>query len=274
MDIIIVDDEPVSLTALTQLVEMLSDCRVRGFTQASAGLAWCTRNDPDLLIVGYMMPELNGIEFTQHFRRLEGKADTPVLMVTACMDRDVRNSAFQNGVNDFLNKPYHSIELQARVCNMLVLRSKQKKLPNRAAFVLEEVSKKTVVPDKVESEDTDRLLNFNLTLKRLAGEETLLHQVASVFIRTVPQLLSSISAALASNDSERAYAEAHSLKGAVAVFEAPQVLDAVVEVEKHTINGNVAAAEAALTSAQALVERLSVELASIVPQAVQLRKEA
>ena len=31
------------------------------------------------MIVGYVMPELNGIEFTEQFRALAGKADTPVL---------------------------------------------------------------------------------------------------------------------------------------------------------------------------------------------------
>ena len=40
MEIIIVDDEPVSLTALKQLLEKLPDCNVRGFTQASSALDW------------------------------------------------------------------------------------------------------------------------------------------------------------------------------------------------------------------------------------------
>ena len=101
MQVIIVDDEPVSLTVLEQIVEKLPDCHVKGFTEASTALAWCTHNEPDLVIVGYMMPELNGIEFTEHFRLLSGKSDTPVLMVTASTDREVRNTAFEIGVNDF-----------------------------------------------------------------------------------------------------------------------------------------------------------------------------
>jgi CheY-like chemotaxis protein/HPt (histidine-containing phosphotransfer) domain-containing protein len=269
MKIMIVDDEPVSLTALKQLIEKLQDCVVHGFTQASAALEWCKRNKPDLVVVGYMMPELNGIEFTQQFRQLDGH-DTPVLMVTATTDREVRNSAFENGVNDFLNKPYDSVELQARVSNMLVLRSKQQKLEKRAAFRPDDAARRTASSDQLQRTGPDRLLDIDMTLKRLADDPTLLGQVARVFIRTVPQLLISISSALTANDMERAYAEAHSLKGAVAVLEAPQVFDSIVALETHTTNYNAAAAATAFAAAQPLVQRLVGELASIIPRETKL----
>lgn len=265
MEIIIVDDEPVSLTALKQLLDKLPDCNVQSFTQASAALAWCKSNDPDLVIVGYVMPELNGIEFTEHFRALEGKADTPVLMVTATADRQVRNNAFQHGVNDFLNKPYDSVELQTRVGNLLMLRSGKKTPADHAPFRAEETSPKYPGRDRIQREGADGLLDVNMTLQRLAGDTELLGQVARVFIRTVPQLLTSISAALACNDVERAYAEAHSLKGAVAVFEAPDVLSSVMGVETHAINYNTAGAAAAFAVARTLVERLVTELSPMVP---------
>ena len=143
MDIIIADDEPVSVTMLKRLVEKLPDCNCRGFTQASAALSWCEQSEPDLVIVDYMMPELNGIEFARRLRSLDGRNDTPLLMVTASADREVRNTALQNGINDFLNKPFDFVELQARVSNMLALRSSQKKLANRAFLLAEEVREAT-----------------------------------------------------------------------------------------------------------------------------------
>src|SRR3979409_979778 len=93
MEIIIVDDEPVSLTVLKQFMEKLPDSNVRTFARASDALAWCKSNDPDLIVISYMMPQLNGIEFTRLLRALAGKADTPILMVTANADREIRNSA-------------------------------------------------------------------------------------------------------------------------------------------------------------------------------------
>ena len=261
MEILIVDDEPVSRAALKTLVEKLPDCRVREFAEAAAALSWCEANRPAVVIVGYVMPDLNGIEFTRAFRKLAGAADIPVLMVTANTDRDVRNQAFEIGVNDFLNKPYDSVELQTRVANMLALGSKQSY--SQHAPVRHQESSKTGV---AQPQRLDLLLDLDLTRKRLADDETLLRHVARVFVRTVPELLNAVRTALAANDSERAYAEAHSLKGAVAVFEAPRVLEAIVAVEAHANNYNAAAAQSAFVAAQALVERLASELSLMYPQ--------
>lgn len=143
MDIVIVDDAPIAIALLRALVGKLTDCRAVPFTSAGEGLAWCTANDPDMVIVDYMMPEMDGIEFTRRFRLLPGKADTPLLMVTAANDRALRHRALTLGINDFLNKPFDQIELQARARNMLALRSSQKKLANRALLLADEVAKAT-----------------------------------------------------------------------------------------------------------------------------------
>jgi len=262
MEILIVDDEPVSRAALKTLVEKLPDCRVREFAEAAAALSWCEANRPAVVIVGYVMPDLNGIELTRAFRKLTGAADTPILMVTANTDRDVRNQAFEIGVNYFLNKPYDSVELQTRVANMLALGSKQSYSQHAPVRHQESSNKHGVAPPL----RLDLLLDLDLTRKRLADDETLLRHVARVFVRTVPELLNAVRTALAANDSERAYAEAHSLKGAVAVFESPRVLEAIVAVEAHANNYNAAAAQSAFVAAQALVERLASELSLMYPQ--------
>lgn len=263
MDIIIVDDELVSLTVLKQLVEKLADCSARSFTEASVALAWCARHDPDLLIVDYMMPEFNGIEFTKRFRCLDGKTDTPVLMVTASGDREVRNSALQSGINDFLNKPFDFVELQARATNMLALRASQRKLANRAALLAEAAAAGRTA-DTGQVGNPDRLLDISMTRARLAADEALLGEIASIFIRTVPQLLTSIGTSLSGNDLKRALGQAHSLKGAVAAFEAPEVFNSLAQVETHARNDDPKAAAAAFAMAEALVERLFQELAPIV----------
>jgi DNA-binding response OmpR family regulator len=257
MDIIIIDDELVSLTVLRQLVEKLPECRAEGFTDAQAALEWCRVNDPDLVIVDYMMPSLNGIDFTQRLRTLPGKQATPVLMVTASGDQEVRNTALENGINDFLNKPFDFVELQARATNMLALRASQKKLAEPA-------DDSTGHFEPPEAGTLEPVLDVNMTRARLAADEALLGEIADVFIRTVPQLLNSIGAALSGNDLKRAFGQAHSLKGAVAAFEAPEVFNSLAQVEAYAKNENAEAAAAAFVMAEALVERLFVELAPIV----------
>ena len=117
----------------------------------------------------------------------------------------------------------------------------------------------------MERDNNDRrLLDADLTLERLAGDETLLGAVAHTFTRTAPDLVAAISTALASNDMNGAFTHAQSLKRAVAAFEAPQVVNSVLNVERHALNEDAAAAAGALPVAQALVEQLITEVASLV----------
>ena len=144
MDIVIIDDAPITIALLKKLVSNLPGCRPVAFTRAAEALSWCADHEPDLVIVDYMMPEMDGIEFSRRFRAFPGKADTPVLMVTAAGDdRALKHRALKLGINDFLNKPFDQIELQARARNMLALRSSQKKLASRALLLVDEVAKAT-----------------------------------------------------------------------------------------------------------------------------------
>lgn len=103
-------------------------------------------------------------------------------------------------------------------------------------------------------------LNVPITLERLGGDQELFGEIAQILVQTAPDQLASISAALAANDLKRTREEAHSLKGAVAAFEAPEVFEAVATIERLAKADDVAGAQAAFAPAHALVESLLVEL--------------
>jgi putative two-component system response regulator len=139
----IVDDSDINLTLLKALVVKIGDCQPLSFQDSLQGLAWCVGNLPDLVIVDYMMPGLDGLQFVTRFRAAPGCAEIPVLMITANDDKDVRYEALQIGATDFLTKPVDRIEFSARVRNMLALGSSRKKLADKAAWLAEEVEKAT-----------------------------------------------------------------------------------------------------------------------------------
>jgi putative two-component system response regulator len=143
MNVVVVDDTPINITLLSHLVGKLEDSVAIGFTVPQQGLDWCVANVPDLVIVDYMMPDLDGIEFVRRFRATPGREDIPVLMVTANSHIDVRHQALEAGANDFLTKPIDKAEFMARSRNMLSLRRSQRKLENHAAWLAEEVKKAT-----------------------------------------------------------------------------------------------------------------------------------
>ena len=105
----------------------MGDCEPLLFQDSTRGLAWCSENRPDLIVVDYMMPDLDGIEFIARLRETEGCEDLPILMITANDDKEVRYEALQRGATDFLTKPVDRIEFSARVRNMLALGASRKK---------------------------------------------------------------------------------------------------------------------------------------------------
>ena len=141
--IAIVDDSDINLTLLSALVRRLGDCEPLLFQDSPKGLAWCTDNLPDLVVVDYMMPDLDGIEFVSRLREVAGREDVPILMITANDDKEVRYEALQKGATDFLNKPVDRIEFSARVRNMLALGASRKKLADKAEWLADEVRKAT-----------------------------------------------------------------------------------------------------------------------------------
>jgi len=126
MKVVIVDDVQLNVTLLKALVSKIPDVQPVCFTNPLEALDWCLANDPDLVIVDFMMPELSGTELTQRFR--VRYPDTPVLMVTANHEMELRYEALSNGVTDFLNKPINGTELLARAKNMLALNRSHKHL--------------------------------------------------------------------------------------------------------------------------------------------------
>ncbi len=157
MKIAIVDDTPLNLTLMQALVSKLHDCEPIPFVDPVEGLAWCQANEPDLIIVDYMMPGIDGVEFIRQFRARAEHDDVPILMVTADHERQTRYNALQSGATDFLNKPVDRNEFQPRVHNMLALRRAHLSTRLRAAELEGEVRKATATIHQREEETVTRL---------------------------------------------------------------------------------------------------------------------
>lgn len=143
MNVLVIDDAQINLTLLCRLLEKVDECHSTSFLVPQDALAWCRENRPDLVIVDYMMPGMDGVEFIFDFRAIDGCHDIPILMITANDEVSLRYRALDAGANDFLIKPVDKIEFLARTRNMLALRKNQRFLQDRAAWLDEEVKKAT-----------------------------------------------------------------------------------------------------------------------------------
>ena len=130
--VMVVDDQSTGRAILEQVVRSLDErVAVEGFARPVDAVVWATRHVSDLVLVDYMMPDMDGIEFVKRLRALPGYEHVPIVMVTVHDDRKVRYAALDAGITDFLTKPVDARECLARCRNLLTLRRQQLALEDR-----------------------------------------------------------------------------------------------------------------------------------------------
>jgi putative two-component system response regulator len=143
MKVVVVDDNAINLTIVATLAARVSGTEVVTYACPVRALAWLAAADADLVIVDYMMPEMDGIAFIERFRAMPDRGSVPVVMVTASADRETRHRALEVGATDFLTKPVDPVELKARMANLLALRAAHRQLADRASWLADAVARAT-----------------------------------------------------------------------------------------------------------------------------------
>lgn len=123
--ILIIDDDLDTLR-LVGLMLQRQGYQISAATNGQQGLDKAFEEDPDLILLDVMMPDMDGYEVTRRLRQNPSTMETPILMFTAKTQLDDKVVGFEVGANDYLTKPTHPSELQARVKTLLA-RVREKK---------------------------------------------------------------------------------------------------------------------------------------------------
>lgn len=116
--ILIIDDDLDTLR-LVGLMLQRQGYQISAATNGQQGLEKAFEEDPDLILLDVMMPDMDGYEVTRRLRQNPSTLETPILMFTAKTQLDDKVIGYEVGANDYLTKPTHPSELQARVRSLL-----------------------------------------------------------------------------------------------------------------------------------------------------------
>ena len=164
MNVLIVDDQASQRAILRHLVQDIGeDIRVTDFADPVQALLWSQQEPPDMVILDYRMPKMDGLEFARRFRRPLSQRDVPVMLVTVVGDEPLRQAALDAGIIDFMVKPIRPRELRSRCKNLLDLRQRQQALKSRT-----QVLEHQLVSGTHESEQ--RELDLLVRLAKLASK--------------------------------------------------------------------------------------------------------
>ena len=118
--VLIADDDPDLRSLVRSHVETL-DLDVIEANNGADALEKILVEQPDLIILDVMMPELTGWEILRYLKSKEDYASIPVLMLTGIGEKLNELSSPMYGADDYLDKPFRGKDLKSKVSALLNL---------------------------------------------------------------------------------------------------------------------------------------------------------
>jgi putative two-component system response regulator len=123
--VMVVDDNPANLKLMEGMLRS-AGYEVRSFPRGQMALAAASQNLPDLILLDINMPEMTGYEVCKRLKGNPRLCEIPVIFLSAMNAQEDRLLAFRSGGVDYVSKPFHFEEVQARVDTHVRLRHLQR----------------------------------------------------------------------------------------------------------------------------------------------------
>src|SRR5690606_31670907 len=119
--ILVVDDMKPMLALTKSVLKVFGFKNIFTAEDTDEAFEIVCRQDPDLIIVDWLMGPLNGLEFTEKIRRdpLVPNPYVPILMMTGFSSRLRVENARDTGITEFLVKPFSAKDLYSRIVQIV-----------------------------------------------------------------------------------------------------------------------------------------------------------
>jgi putative two-component system response regulator len=154
--VLIVDDKPSNIDVL---VDTLKDAvRLRVAKSGANALSYAGAQQPDLILLDIMMPDINGYDVCARLKENAQTADIPVIFITAMTGPEHIVRGLELGAVDYITKPFYGPEVLARVRTHLTLKQMREALNRQNALLEQRVREKTAALEEM----------FNATIQTMA----------------------------------------------------------------------------------------------------------
>ena len=244
--LLVIDDNPEILKLMKMLLSDEFDLIL--CLSAEEGLSILKQELPDLVLVDVQMPGMDGFTFANKIKGDESTKHIPIIMVTARTGAEMLSAGLKSGADDYISKPFDSIELKARIHSLLRIRDVEaelaltnRNLNKRASDLVERqhslyLSTVKSLASAIDAKDeytrhhSTRVTEFTLKIAKsmkLSGREledlelaAILHDIGKI---AVPEHILNKPGAL--TDEEFASIKEHPLRGQI-------ILDPVKELNE------------------------------------------
>lgn len=118
---ILIVDDVMSNVLLLKVLLTNEKFAIATASNGRQALEQVEKENPDLVLLDVMMPDMSGFEVAQHLKSNPNTADIPIIFLTALNSTADIVKGFQVGANDFISKPFYKEELIIRVTHQISL---------------------------------------------------------------------------------------------------------------------------------------------------------
>ena len=118
---ILIVDDVMSIVLLLKVLLTNEKFAIATASNGRQALEQVEKENPDLVLLDVMMPDMSGFEVAQHLKSNPNTADIPIIFLTALNSTADIVKGFQVGANDFISKPFNKEELIIRVTHQISL---------------------------------------------------------------------------------------------------------------------------------------------------------
>ena len=124
--ILIVDDEPSNILALTHILQ--SEYAVYAAKSGASAIKAACKVSPDIILLDIIMPDMDGYETLAKLKSLEETRDIPVIFITGLSDSGDESKGLELGATDYIRKPFDSTVVGRRIRNQIQLVNLRRRL--------------------------------------------------------------------------------------------------------------------------------------------------
>jgi signal transduction histidine kinase/CheY-like chemotaxis protein/HPt (histidine-containing phosphotransfer) domain-containing protein len=179
------------------------------------------QNNYDIILMDIQMPEMDGIELTKYIRTNMGsKSDIPIIALTAHATLGEEKRSLDNGMNDYLSKPFDfNVLLEKLHINLM-------NTDNTKSFDLSELE----LP-------AEKLVDFTYLNEFADGDTDFIQKMVSLFLHIAPEALEAIQLSNDIDDIKVLKDEVHKLKSSISLLGITKASQSI-EIIEHEIEIN------------------------------------
>lgn len=157
--VLVIDDMQISVDFLVCTLRRAGLAHISATTDPHEGLDLCRLAPPDLILLDYCMPGLDGPGFMAEIVDMLGAETPPILIITAHDIAANRRKALEMGAIDYVLKPFTEWELLIRARNLLRLHMLYRGQKAQARRLEQLVRERTAELERTRAEIIHRLCN-------------------------------------------------------------------------------------------------------------------